>query len=792
MQKTSNTILVNSIKYLRLLLVMSGFILFSGQLAASNYLNEYFKNESEGKHEDARKVLQKWNPKSFEEESYKKYFLALKSNKTELFWELYQDLSKSKKLMKLQHESIRNILELDLASEKNTVKDLNRFDKVAKQMLRRMSGLQDGSKYELLYLKWILKNKKISELCKAERSRWLSQTGLYLIEVIQGLDSCPVSFDDFTYRMRQLIFSGEGKRAQSEIADFADIRKMSDWENAYLQAVYFSNVGDPASAYDVLVKFEPELRNQLSHELKNSEEYYANFFYISQRAGELAKAEKIIDYILKNTVTASKKKEYNFQKAFLFYQTKRYVEATKIFSDLIKTHASDRNKNKSKEYDNLTWLRGWCYYLAKDYQKARESFIENKKWTGDKPRNLYWLAQAEWALDNRMQALTNYRLLALPVLDGQYFSYYNYLAWLRFESYKNYIDTETLKTLKAHLSSIKSGRNQYALPDFSTNPYDLIEEYETYFDDIGEKVSASDDTTASTIIQKDAEPDENDTKGIQVTTSTELKNEMSWADDLIKWGYRDLAKWHLYEVEKSLAKKSYVEPLIEYYSKNKYYNRALFLVNNISSPSGKKLNKSDDPLFWNSLYPKAYQAQVEKEAKKRKINPYLLWSIMKAETQYKDDAMSPVGAIGLMQFMPYTSQKVAVLLNENDKNIRLFEPENAIKYGAMYLKKLSDELGGQLPLVAAAYNGGPHRVRLWLKNFKERDNTNMEYDIFIEHIPFAETRTYVKRVLSYNLTYQKLYEEKLDAKTTNWIIEKIPFKLQEPVILKEEWPAVAN
>jgi len=745
-------------------------------------LNDYFKYIENGKQERAPEVRQEWQPKSFEEEAYIKYFLALKNKKVETFWELYQDLAKNKKLLKLQHESIKNIIELDFLSESSTVGNFNNFSKIAKTMLKRMSGLPEGEKYDLLYLKWILKNKNIKELCKTERSRWLAQSNLELVTILQGLESCPITRDDFIYRIRMLIFSGFAKKAVSEINDFANINKIKVWEKTYLLAVYFSNVGDPTMAYQTL--------NPHESEIKESVDYYINFFYISQRAGELAQAEKIIDSILQNKLTSSKKKEFIFQKAFLFYQTKRYVEALKLLNELVKTHTSHRSQSKTKDYDNLTWLRAWCYYLAKDYENARLALIENKKWTTDKARNLYWLAQAEWALDNRSPALSYFRQLAAPVLSGQYFSYYNYLAWLRFETYKKYMDSDILASLRIQLSNIKSGRNQYILPDFLTNPNDLIEVYESYFEDSNAENNEPDDNIIVTV-REERKLDE-ETQGILVATSTELKNEMLWADNLILSGHRDLAKWHLYEVEKTLSKKTYVEPLVEYYVKNKYYNRALSMVDRTTSPLGKKLDMSVDLTLWGSLYPKAYQQQVEKAAKKRDIHPYLLWSIMKAETQFKEDAVSPVGAVGLMQFMPYTSQKVAVMLDEDYKSTDLFEPEIAIKYGAMYLKKLSDELGGQLPLVAAAYNGGPHRVRLWLKNFKERDNSNMEYDAFIEHIPFNETRTYVKRVLNYNLIYQKLYENKLEAKletkSMNWIIEKIPFKLKEPVVLKEEWP----
>ncbi|MBY0554022.1 transglycosylase SLT domain-containing protein [bacterium] len=740
---------------------------------ALNHLDQYFKFKSEGKHKSARTILNKWSPKGFEEASYKKYFLAVNDNTTTEFWGLYQDLSKNKKLLKLQHESIRRILEIDLESKKDTTKKLKNFNKVAKQMLENLRAQPEGLEYELIYLKWILKNKNIAELCKTERNRWLSQTTLNLSEVVLGLQSCPITYKDFIYRLRMLIFSGEEKKAQAEINEFVDKQKLAEWEKAYLQAVYFSNIGDPTSAFNKVISYQSDIA-------KNPD-YYVNLFYISQRAGELAKAEQIINQVIDSSVNAKQKKELLFQKAFLFYQTRRYSEALKILNSLVVTHASHHRKVKSREYDDLTWLRAWCYYLAGDFEKAQEALMENRKWARDKARNLYWLAQTEWALDNRMMSVALFRQLALPVIDGKFFSYYNYIAWLRFEAYKAYATSEMLKT---QLSAIKSRREMYMIADPNMNPLELLNEYESYFEDIG----LTDEGSIAIINQEEQTHDAGEIKGIKIKTSAELKNEMSWADDLIRWGYRDLAKWHLFEVEKTLSTKSEAEPLVKYYTDNKYYNRALSLTQNVLSPSGRTLSFKSDPLLWGSLFPKAYQSSVESEAKKRKVHTHLIWSIMKAETQYKYDAISPVGAVGLMQFMPYTSQKVAIMLKEEHNTENMFDPETAIKYGATYLRKLSDELGGEFPLVAAAYNGGPHRVKLWMRNFKEKDGTNMEYDMFVEHIPFNETRTYVKRVMSFVLTYQKLYEDKLDYKSSKWLVEKIPFKLKEPIVLKEEWP----
>lgn len=768
-------------QWLRPLLFITVFVA-NQSLPARQFMNEYLKSSSQGKTEESQKILNEWQPKSFEEQAYKKYFSALRSKNVTEFWSLYQELVKRKKMLKLKHECIKNIIQIDLASEQSVVKEFKNFGGEVRKFISRMRGLPDGYELTSMYFQWLKKYKNTKELCHAGRQNYISHPDIKLSEIISGFENCPIRYDDFISRIRRLIFSGKDSQALSEIKEFSELKKLKDWEQAYLKVVYYTNSGDPTEAYKIAMQYESEIK-------KSDEDNFLNLSFISQRAGELVKAEEILNELIDKISNSEKKKDLLFQKGLLFYQTKRYVEAGKIFSDLIKKHPSYRKKNKSKEFDELTWLRAWCYFLSKDYKEARDYLIENKSWTQDKARNLYWLAQSEWLLDNQYVALSYFRELALPVLNGKFFSYYNYLGWVRFETQKSYISESTLEALKNQLSTIKSGRGLYILPDAMTSPKQLVEVYESYFEDIG----ATDESQSIDSDEKEVTADgdevvvEDEEQGIEVANLDQFKREVRWAEDLINWGHRDLAKWHLYEIEKTLKKKYTAEPLIEYYSSHQYYNRALSLMNTVSSPAGKALDKKLDPLLWESLFPKAYQKTVDSEARKRKVHPYMIWSIMKAETQFKEDAISPVGAIGLMQFMPYTSKKVAKILEEKYENDTMFNPKSAIRYGATYLKKLSEELGAQMPLVAAAYNGGPHRVKLWLRNLKERDNKNLEYDIFIEHIPFAETRAYVKKVVNYNLIYQKLYEDKLDIKSTKWLIEKIPYVPPEPVVLKEEW-----
>ena len=383
--------------------------------------------------------LKEWQPKKPEENYYKKFFLAQIENSSIAYWEIFKELKKNKKLRRLQLENLKLILENDLLSKqeiKKTKIPLNEFKKEAKSMIHHMNSLPEGLDFELKYLNWIRKNQVSSELCKSERNRWLAQTSLNLSEVSAGLSECPVVFSDFIYRMRMMIFSGEEKKAKEELAFFIAGQNLLGWQKAYLQAIFFSNVGDPVSAFKEVKDFEKDILA--------SDEYGDNLFYIAQRAGELDKAEDLINKIIVKAKTEKEKKDFIFQKAFLFYQTKKYKEAIAILDQLIKKHPSNKAKRKKSEYDDLTWLRAWCFYLDKNFAEAKIEFSTNKAWTRDKAKNLYWLAQSEWALDNQVTALDYYKQLAQPLLKGEFFNYYNLLGWLRFENYKSFATSNTL------------------------------------------------------------------------------------------------------------------------------------------------------------------------------------------------------------------------------------------------------------------------------------------------------------------------------------------------------------
>ncbi|HET8936549.1 MAG TPA: transglycosylase SLT domain-containing protein [Polyangiales bacterium] len=149
--------------------------------------------------------------------------------------------------------------------------------------------------------------------------------------------------------------------------------------------------------------------------------------------------------------------------------------------------------------------------------------------------------------------------------------------------------------------------------------------------------------------------------------------------------------------------------------------------------------------------PRAYAREVERAAKKYGVDPNLLFAVMRVESVYYREIVSFAGAVGLMQIMPHTGMRIARALGNTDFNPReLLDPSTNIEFAGWYLASLISRFDGRIPLAIAAYNGGPHNVRLWLKAHPK----DMPLDAFLERIPFRETNRYVRRVLSHYAAYR--------------------------------------
>ena len=149
-------------------------------------------------------------------------------------------------------------------------------------------------------------------------------------------------------------------------------------------------------------------------------------------------------------------------------------------------------------------------------------------------------------------------------------------------------------------------------------------------------------------------------------------------------------------------------------------------------------------------FPVLFRDGIEREAASQELDPALMLAVVRQESAFQQDAKSPVGATGLMQIMPATGRLIARALKAAaPRNEALAEPDLNLRFGAWYLSDLLRRFGGHQPLALAGYNAGPHRAHKW-----RPEGEALEASLWAELIPFAETRGYVQRILSYSAIYE--------------------------------------
>lgn len=155
--------------------------------------------------------------------------------------------------------------------------------------------------------------------------------------------------------------------------------------------------------------------------------------------------------------------------------------------------------------------------------------------------------------------------------------------------------------------------------------------------------------------------------------------------------------------------------------------------------------------YWDDLhlrYPLLHKDDALGAARKASVDSGWVYGIMRAESLFIPDARSHANAIGLMQLLPSTARQVARSIGLGYAGeSTLLNPSSNLRLGAEYLRQMRDRFGGNIAMATAAYNAGPHRVNHWLP--RER----MSADVWVENIPFDETRTYVQRVMEHAVAF---------------------------------------
>jgi soluble lytic murein transglycosylase len=189
------------------------------------------------------------------------------------------------------------------------------------------------------------------------------------------------------------------------------------------------------------------------------------------------------------------------------------------------------------------------------------------------------------------------------------------------------------------------------------------------------------------------------------------------------------------------------------YVETGHYDRAIEYMKR-SAPNYFALDIPDLPRkYWEALFPKPYWSDLKRSSTANGLDPYLVASLIRQESEFNPNAVSRANAVGLMQLLPKTGKAVAKEVKLKRFNAsQLYTPAVNMQLGTRYFKGMVDKFGGSFEYALAAYNAGSDRVDEWLSQGKYRDPQE-----FVESIPFTETREYVQAILRNASVYKQLY-----------------------------------
>jgi soluble lytic murein transglycosylase len=367
--------------------------------------------------------------------------------------------------------------------------------------------------------------------------------------------------------------------------------------------------------------------------------------------------------------------------------------------------------------DSGIWWQGWAYYSTGDYPKAIQALQEL---VSRYPRSflvnqaLYWQGRAVEQMNGREKALRYYRRI---VGRGPY-TYYGYRAAER-------------------LGSV-----------------DLA------------AVTVADVQPVSEVVPEDSEllpeedPDLSDLDGPPVWTDeaiAALSNYPAYRKtlELMYLGMKKDAAAELWALQDLMPKRygAVLGVSKAFFELGDYYSSLIVVLRNFDRQLERPSPKLPGDL-WLLAYPQGYWQSIVTAGRRNGLDPYFVAAIIREESQFRPEAVSPAGARGVMQVMPSTGEWIARTTGIRDfDRARLFEADMNITIGAWYLSHLMKRFRGDLVLVSAAYNAGPEAVAGWTG----RSGTASDPDAFVETIPFMETRGYVKKVLRNYAEYKRIY-----------------------------------
>jgi len=602
---------------------------------------------------------------------------------------------------------------------------------------------------------------------------------------------CNVLVKDKQDRIKRLQWAGEADRALKELNL---LREQAPWLGSLtfdtLMANHLIHEGSTEDALKLLLTHYDERSKDVG--------YLLQLGRAAARAGEHAAAVGSFYRAYQLAPRGRTGRQALFQAAFISYQAQDYDGASRKFEEFQNVFS-----RSGLSRDSL-WHMAWIKYLRGDYSGAYRSLSELTK---NPPRSRrgrravresagadrvrYWMAMALVKMGRAAEARPMFAVLA----KDQGLGYYSIVAKYRLAELEKQLGPESKPEKKLdRAASRRLAQKGFDLKSLEKNEAAALVENANAVpvesappDEEAESEEAISDETAETGEGEATEGEEADTLSDDVRSlgAGFAEPNLSWrferARQLAAVSREDWARQELIEIERSTRSASRLRQLMTEYQAVQSYHRASYLGEISFAGERQRGGVKNARELWEYAYPRAFERTVLSQARAFSVSPDFVWAIMRAESQYRQDAQSPVGALGLMQMMPFTGRRVSELLGMNSFQVRqLLDPDTNIRFGTRYLQRLLNKFSESIPLAAAAYNAGPHRAQSWLKSFGKLD-----MDEFIEHIPFIETRNYVKKVTRNYYVYQLLYNKKPPTDALSWLVQ--PVGVRPPENLRDVW-----
>lgn len=202
-------------------------------------------------------------------------------------------------------------------------------------------------------------------------------------------------------------------------------------------------------------------------------------------------------------------------------------------------------------------------------------------------------------------------------------------------------------------------------------------------------------------------------------------------------------------------------------NKNEYYPQALRIASKVINSADKSVPKEDLKL----LYPRDYSKLISEKCKKYNVPEEIMYALVRSESFFDHQIESSAGAVGLTQLMTFTGNDIAHRLKYNEYDLK--NPNDNLEFGTWYLNNLAERLENRWLSAFFSYNAGITRVRRWMNSSKIEFNNikKLPDDLFLETIPYEETREYGRKLVGAAAMYAWLYYDKEIAEEIAEIVE---------------------